>query len=174
MPRKKGPPKWRGSNARELLLEDIKNNIVSDDIEAELVYGMRLEYQVFELTKFKTNLKNLLIFAAKCRARAEDDRAAVDHDALLQTIHDPNRWHGSDAERLLDEDIKAHMFVEGASPMDCWLSRPEYQQFHLEKFRSHLYQGRRAKTSGYWMKKKAATTKGIKLEKEKEIVISEM
>ena len=71
MPRKKSPPKWRGSLARELLLKDIKDNVVCEDIEAELVYGMRLEYQEFELTEFKTNLFNLLKFASKFRARAE-------------------------------------------------------------------------------------------------------
>ena len=172
MPRKKAPPKWRGSRARELLLEDIKENIVSDDILAELVYGMRVEYKEFEFTKFKTNLNNLLKFADKCRDRADDDKAAVEHDALLQT-YDHNKWHGSDAEKLLEEDIKARTFDEGF-PKDFWLSRPEYQQFPLEKFREHLYQGKRPKTSGYWMKKKEALKNGIPLEKEKEIVISEM
>lgn len=154
------------------MLKDIKDNIVCEDIEAELVYGMRVQYLAFEFTKFKKYLSSLLEFADKCRVRAADAKAAVEHDVLLQ-IYDPNKWHGSDAERLLAEDIKAGIFKEGL-PSYFWRSRPEYQQFSLDKFRSHLYQGRRPKSSGFKDKKMRALRSGIPVEKEKEIVISEM
>jgi hypothetical protein len=171
MPKKKKEIKWRSSRAKELLLDDIKNNIISDGIEAEIVFGMHLEYQEFEFKNFKINLKNLLDFVEKSRDRADDDKEAVEHDMMLPAFRQAE-WHGSDAERLLSEDVKNHMFDEGC-PSIFWLTRPEYQQFSLEKFRKHLFQARRLKNSTYWLSKKGKK-KGIKKEKEKEIIISEL
>ena len=165
MPKKKDP-KWRSSRAKELLLEDIKNNIVSNGIEAEIVFGMRLEYQEFEFKNFKINLRNLLDFAEKSRDRADDDREAVEHDMMLAAFRQAE-WHGSDAERLLSEDVENHMLDEGA-PRIFWLSRPEYQQYPLEKFRKHLYQARRSEKSTFWLSKKGKK-KGEKRRKRRKL-----
>lgn len=173
MPKKK-EPKWRSSRAKELLLDDIKKNIVSDGIEAEIVFGMHVEYQEFEFKNFKINLRNLLDFVEKSRDRAADDKDAVEHDMMLPAFRQAE-WHGSDAERLLEEDVANLVFLEDDDPGDCWLSRPEYQQVDLLKFRKHLYQARKKKGKGsvFWLSKKGKK-KGIKQEKEKEIIISEL
>ena len=159
MPKKKDP-KWRSSRAKELLLDDIKNNIVSDGIEAEIVFGMHVEYQEFEFKNFKINLRNLLDFVEKSRDRAADDKDAVEHDMMLPAFQQAE-WHGSDAERLLEEDVANLVFHEDDDPGDCWLSRPEYQQVDLLKFRKHLYQARKKR-------ERAAFFGSAKKEKRKE------
>ena len=52
------------------------------------------------------------------------------------------QWQGSDAQRLLKEDIKAGRLEEyGKRKMDFWLSRPEYcDEFPLHVFRDKIKQ----------------------------------
>ena len=57
------------------------------------------------------------------------------------------RWHGSDAEWLLEIDINNDKHLEPATntPMKLWKSRPnEYQLFPLEVFRKHMDQCKQA------------------------------
>jgi hypothetical protein len=83
--------------------------------------------------------------------------AALAHDRQLrpQATHASNgvpRWEGSDAERLLKEDITAGLHTQMA-PRVLFRTRAEYYEvFTLDQFRGHIAQEvelRKFKTSYY-------------------------
>jgi hypothetical protein len=61
---------WRNSKAKELLYKDIVSGEVNEDMEAEIVYGMKVEYQQYPLKNFRTNLRNLIKVVRKHQERA--------------------------------------------------------------------------------------------------------
>ena len=71
---------------------------------------------------------------------AERDRLACVYDRALYQV-DPNRWDGSEAQKLLKQDVDndLHKFFE--TPKRLWLSRTEYHtKFDLAEFRPHVHQ----------------------------------
>ena len=53
-------------------------------------------------------------------------------------------WDKSEAKPLLHSDIMDGTIRIEDEPKKAWLSRPEYQDYHLVKFHQHLYLGRDA------------------------------
>jgi hypothetical protein len=143
---------WRYSKAKELLYKDIVSGEVNEDTEAEIVYGMKLEYQQYPLKNFKTNLRNLINVIRKHEYRSSRDTAILMHNLKLKPPSTVLLWNGSDAQKLLIEDHKNGWTEDGRTPKELHATRPEYQEFTLNKFRKHLTQVRRAKKARtYWM-----------------------
>jgi hypothetical protein len=74
-------------------------------------------------------------------------------------------WHGTEAERLLKEDVKNSLH-KTMKPRKLHLTRKEYRAFELDIFRGHIYQETRSRLeSGYWLvkKRKKAKKKEAKL-----------
>jgi hypothetical protein len=143
---------WKKSAAKALLYADIVSGDVHEDMEPFLVYGMKVEYQEYEYRNFKTNLRNLLKVVRKHQGRASRDAAAVDNDILVRPPRDNDlSWHGSTAQKLLQQDFKNGFTEDGRKPKDIYDSRPEYKLFKLRTFRHQLYDLRQSKERIYWM-----------------------
>jgi hypothetical protein len=136
--------KWKNSEAKCLLHDDIISGDVPASMEAKDIYNMRPEYKNFEYSKFRTNLKNLRETIAKGYRRMQMDCEAYGHDrAVLKELQAANpqyiAWHESEAKMLLKQDIdegKHHQL----KPSELHASREHYKTFSLKVFRNHIYQ----------------------------------
>lgn len=77
-------------------------------------------------------------------SRSEIDQNAYDNfrQRHPRPTHDHKGlplWDGSDAQRLLKEDM-ANGLHEKGDPIDLWVERAEYQVYDLQVFRDHIYQ----------------------------------
>lgn len=83
----------------------------------------------------------------------KDERAEKDLDAFLTFIKNHPRpshnhrgepqWDGSDAQRLLKEDMAIRKNLQYAKPSDFHDSRPEYGFYGKDCFRQHIHQEKR-------------------------------
>ena len=139
------PVSWGKSEAKRMLREDIIMEVVKPGMNAEFVYKMREEYQLYKFEHFRTNLSNLREAIDKHHQRMKDDCSFYVQDRkLLKEIirkHDPPiiQWHQSEARRLLkiDVDNKKHTMMK---PSQLYKERVEYQDFPPDVFRKHLHQ----------------------------------
>lgn len=136
--------KWKDSEAKCLLHDDILSGAVPKSMAAYDVYNMRPQYQCFEYSKFRTNLNYLREAISKSYRRMQEDCEAYGSDrALLQGVPraGPQNilWHESKARKLLKHDIDndMHKFLR---PSILHSTRAEYMVFSLEVFRNHIYQ----------------------------------
>ena len=80
-PKKPKAPKWRSSEAKKLLYEDICSSKVQPEMTGDEVFLMRAEYKLYKLENFKTNLKNLREGIANNYEKMSKDRAWYKHDS---------------------------------------------------------------------------------------------
>ena len=151
---------WNKSKAKRLLEQDLAMGAISlcgREMGTYEVYISRPEYAAYSLDLFTRRLASLRKTAKGQNARRAADAIAYANDRQLrpQETHNPNgvpRWEGSDAERLLKEDITANLHLQ-MKPKDLYKTRPEYcDVFTLDQFRGHIAQEvklRKFKTSYY-------------------------
>ena len=142
-------PKWRNSEAKEMLFEDICSGAVTAEMDAESVFTMRPEFQLYKLSHFKTNLKNLLEAVGKDHKRMVKDKKFFDHDMKrlkeLRANEPPenydNLWHRSPANKLLEADIKDGLHTR-KKPSEIYRmeGREAYRDFPPDVFRKHVDQ----------------------------------
>lgn len=156
MPEAKAVP-WQHSEAKKVLTSDILDGSASSDMSWRQVFAMREDLYTPYKKNFATNLRNLRKSLKSLQERADEDRAAVVHDLALFPRSSVNprgepRFDGSEAQRLLKQDVANEDEGEGLKPMAFWLSRDEYQVFRLVVFRDHLYQERNQRLrKSYWL-----------------------
>jgi hypothetical protein len=158
------PTPWRFSQAKLLLYEDIVGGLITDDCQAELVYGMRQEFQEYPFANFKNNLKTLCNTINVNQAKADNDKEALLHDMAIRPPKDPNVkvWNGSSAQKLLKKDIDEGKHDE-MTTRELWASRTEYQEWPAKKIIKHVHGLTNArKNSTYWENKKNKTAKLVK------------
>ena len=142
---------WRGSKAKLQLQRDLITGFVSLDktMKAQEVHSKRAVYQQFPLQQFADRLRDMRKRIGAMKEAAFNDNAALQHDRLLYptATHDlvgRPWWEGSDAERLLAEDMENELH-KAWKPKKMWLSRSEYTVFELKRFRDHIYQAQKTK-----------------------------
>ena len=147
---------WEFHPLRERLLELLISNEIPTsykEMGPKAVWDKYCGEKVFQGfnydAAFKRRLLALRKFVAEGKSRALLDRHAFDmarrnHQAPELTSRGEPQWNGSDAQRLLKEDIASNKHI-GSKPEALWWSRDEYQQFYLTTFRSHLQQEERTK-----------------------------
>lgn len=143
---------WRKSDAKKILAKDIKEGVVTLGLDATQVYQMHDGiFLAYEFKNFKANLKTLLLGNTTNLKLAEFDHAALElHPEAADSSSNIPKWNGSDAQRLLKEDVRTGL-NNTLSPMELYRSREEYQTFPLDKFRYHIYQEVRSlKKSAFW------------------------
>lgn len=102
---------------------------------------------------FGTNLRNLTKAIRENQAKAGSDSAAIARDRRIfppsaNTSQGYPRWNGSDAQRLLREDVDAGL-TSSHDPKVLHQIRSAYQALLLAVFRdNHIFQEQR---SGYWL-----------------------
>jgi hypothetical protein len=161
---RKGKPKapsWKNSLARaileELILVGLDRDEDGNDLPVLTIYEMEEEFKKFPLKNFSINLEALRESVQKSADKSLRDSLAV--DGFLNTHPSSNmdaprfnyerypQWQGSDAQRLLREDLKVllhHKLLfkgkDGVTPKLLWLFRSEYHlDFPLVVFRNHIY-----------------------------------
>jgi hypothetical protein len=138
------PPKWQDSEAKEVLRDDIINDVVTADMDARQVYNMRQElYHPYNFGNFALNLKNLTeAILASDHERMVEDAACYGHDIqIVQSLLLPGylHWHRSPAATLLAQDVAdgmRHIYT----PIQLYAMREEYQMFPLDWFRKFIHQ----------------------------------
>lgn len=118
---KKKPTPWSKSKAKQLLREDIIAGTVKPEMDAKAVFLMRPEFQLYKLTNFRTNLKNLTEAIAKGPKKPP-----------------PPKWGKSPAKELLYEDICTGIIKPEMNGDEVYLMRPEFQLYKLNNFKSNL------------------------------------
>jgi len=106
------------------------------------------EFRQFKYPQFRDRLNDLRKQIRQKNNHAARDSAALAHyrgiypKSPLNHRGEP-RWEGSEAARLLREDVQQRMH-ENMPPEQLWLSRDEYQNYHKDTFRQHIHQEVRA------------------------------
>jgi hypothetical protein len=154
------PVKWEKSRAKALLRQAIVDGKVTRAMKRRQVYEMEPEYQEYEFKNFSRNCGTLLNEYEKNYTRANADAAALVHDRTIHPVGPETakgcgypRWQGSDAQRLLKEDIDAGRHKD-REPQELRQTRMEYQAFPLTVFRDHIHQETRSRLGrSYWFNK---------------------
>jgi hypothetical protein len=136
---------WEKSPAKKLLANDIISGTVPDTMHWGEVFGKRPEYQATARRLFANRLKSLREQINRAKGIAANEETALAHDRSLFPVPTHNyrgepRWEGSEAERLLKEDVGngLHKTME---PRQLYQTRPQYHNnYPLEVFRGHIYQ----------------------------------
>jgi hypothetical protein len=135
---------WQHSNAKKALNDDIIKKKVTDGMTALEVYNSRLDCQAYSFAKFEEYLTNLRAAIQKKQGYADRDAAALAHNLPLRPERKTLHWGGSNAQKLLQEDIDSGLHTS-KTPRELWGTRSEYQEFDAKKFQKHLNQERNAK-----------------------------
>jgi hypothetical protein len=138
---------WNKSEAKKLLERDLASGMIpvsGREMGSHEVYASRPEYAAFPVDLFTRRLASMRVLARSQNARRASDAVALMHDRQLrpQATHSSNgvpRWEGSDAERLLKDDISNGLHTQ-MTPRALYNTRTEYQLFTLDQFRGHIYQ----------------------------------
>jgi len=145
---------WHYSDAKELLVQDIKDRTVLSGMHACQVYVMRPEYSDYDYDRFAGYLYNLRITFDELQNLANIDAQALAHDLALGLRKNSKPypiWQGSKAERLLKQDIDAGLDLV-MEPIELHAKRPAYSVYPLTVFRDHIHQELRARRERpYWM-----------------------
>jgi hypothetical protein len=141
------PPKklklWQHSDAKKALSDNIIKKKVTNNMSALDVYNSRLDCQAYSFVKFEEYLKNLRAAIQKKQDFADRDAAALAHDLPLRPERKTLRWGGSNAQKLLQEDIENGLHMD-KKPRELRGTRAEYQDFDSKKFQKHLNQEKNA------------------------------
>ena len=153
--------KWAKSRARKLLYTDVKEGSVplyaiidgKRTTDNKEVYKMHPEYAEWNIDSFGRRLGGLRKIITAKNVRADDDQKAFDkfvenNEVSTMSHKGYIQWQGSDAQRLLKEDIKDGVldhYTKKNYPknhrMEFWLTRPEYcHEFPLHVFRDKMRQ----------------------------------
>ena len=156
-PRKPKNPnwvKWKNSDPRCILIEDLVSGILSLDNKEvsaeeawELMYKHMAEFVDVPFDQFKARLKDHRSQVKKDLGRAQYEEDCLIHDRRLFPRKLTNRrgelvFDVHPAKELLRHDINAEKQLQN-TPKLLWKSRPEYQEFDMNIFRNRIYQEKR-------------------------------
>jgi hypothetical protein len=135
---------WKKSIAKKLLAIDIISGAIPDDMHWTDVYWQRPEFVVTKRRLFCSRLTTLRKSILHDKTTATIEEIALAHDRALfpaptHNYRNEPRWEGSEAQRLLKEDVSANRHA-ATPPKQLYNSRPEYQDYPLKVFREHIYQ----------------------------------
>ena len=156
MARKKAAPPTPWELAKPILEKDYLEGTITESMKPKDVWLMRSEFGSVKYENFRSNLSRMKKTIKAHKERANNDEAGYLHDVAIYTLakETPGYWHGSEAERLLRKDIKKDRRTK-MKPEMLWLSRLQFQEFSLEKFRGHIHQNLRSeRETNYWIVKK--------------------
>ena len=132
---------WRNSAAkRQLECDLIKGDIPLDPrvMGPREIYHRRPIFKTFPYQQFRDRLRDM---RKAIKDAGNNDRFVADNNRHFPTqTHDvkgKRRWGGSDAERLLDEDMLNGLH-NTLKPKKLYLTRAEYQLYELQDFREQL------------------------------------
>lgn len=171
---------WGQSNAKQklkLLLEDEKSWVYDHFDQSNQAKSIEIirqtdgDFAVYKKQNFYSNFRTLKSSVDIERACVQFDRMGFEKEQEKWPITDTlpcgkKRWQGSDAQKLLREDIK----VPGKKnwkPKKLFESRIEYRSWSLVEFRSFLYEEKKWETQGvYWQAQRNMEMRKKRVEEE--------
>jgi len=99
------PTLWETAKAK--LTEEIKAGNIKDECKASYIHKLDPVYQAVKIDNFVSNVRALRKRLKRFQHYAEFDDEALRNDRELHPIEYEGRWGGSEAERLLNEDVKS-------------------------------------------------------------------
>jgi len=148
--------------AKPLLIEDIKNGVVTPEMKPKEVRGLteRPEYRLVPSSNFGQNLARLRKTINEGIKRADEDEIIIEEHRRLYPVDSSNpkfsypRWDGSQAQQLLEDDIAAQKHM-GSTPKELrrQATRTEYQKFPLPVLRGHIWQATKGRESNRYAAK---------------------
>ena len=153
---------WRTSEAKKLLLKDLRHRRVPLDAEKmppKVVYQSREEFQKVDEARFFKNLARYRKEFREKKGFANDDSAALAHDRRIfpkPTVNHRGEptWEDSPAQQWLfrDMDNGLHLTMK---PKELYESRPVYyKNYYLSTFRGHIDQEKRSRRFQHYVKVK--------------------
>jgi hypothetical protein len=154
------PPVWKNSRARvilqQLIVVGLDRDLEGNELPVLTIYNMDDQFSRFPLKRFLINLEDLREQTHEVLDKSLRDSVAVDDyleknppsnmDAPRYNGIRYPKWQGSDAQKLLRQDLKLLLHngslfkgKDGVLPQKIQMSKPEYQQFPLTVFRNHIY-----------------------------------
>ena len=142
--------KWKESNARAILKNDIIADVIPEHMTSRQVWNSREIYQEYPFAQFSTNLGTLRRACQKNKKRMEEDADFYGHDRAIldamqrvslenEATHRSIPWHRSPAKNLLKNDIKENKHLE-MPPSQLRETREEYMAFSKRIFRDRIRQ----------------------------------
>jgi len=168
---------WQDHPVRELLLNALINKEIPTDyrLMAPLdVWNKYCDNDIFEGMEYDAFKRRLLALRNQVKVgwqRAEQDLqsfkiAKQNHPPPPRNHRDEPHWSGSEAQRLLKEDMDNNMHFN-LKPEHLWESRPEYGEFYLSTFRDHLWQEHKTRKYLYTLKLRSEEKKQEKINEAK-------
>lgn len=136
---------WEYSWAKEILRMALVDGDISPQHTYDEMHAWHPEIQETDRRLLPNRVRSLQKQIKDDTGKAEADALAYAHDRSLFPIPTHNhrgepRWQGSEAERLLKEDIKNGIHLT-MSPMEFYDSREVYSTDYSEDvIRHHIYQ----------------------------------
>jgi hypothetical protein len=149
MPKKNKEPNWQNSEAKKLLLQDLRSGAIpldSKSMSPKDAYLKRPEFAEFGgYVNFPSRLRSARQQIDCMNNRAATDSAGLAHDRRIYPKAAKNhrgepRWEGSEAERLLRQDMDEGNHKK-MKPELLYNTRKEYyENYPLKVFREHIHQ----------------------------------
>jgi len=171
---------WGQSDAKQklkLLLEDEKSWVYDHFDQSNQAKSIEVirqkdgDFAVYKKQNFYSNFRTLKSSVDIERTCVQFDRMGFEKEQEKWPITDTlpsgkKRWQGSDAQKLLREDIK----VPGKKnwkPKKLFESRIEYKSWSLVEFRNFLYEEKKWETQGvYWQAQRNMEMRKQRVEEE--------
>jgi len=144
--------KWLGSKAKDQIAQDIIDGLIPSEgkINVKEIFGtMYKDNPLFKdfpwnEERYVDRIQSLRTGIATHYKWAEQDRKAViedlkNHPPPPANIRGELRWEGSDAQRLLKQDVDEDRHKD-LSPSGLRETRPEYKLFTRKVFTKHIDQ----------------------------------
>ena len=154
MARKKTATPWE--IAKPILRELYLDGSIDDAMKPKEVWALQPEFVDVKYENFRTNFAKMKKSIKENQNRADNDETGFLHDMTIYKLAKVSGgyWDGSEAQQLLKRDIRKRRH-EKMKPEFLHLSRSQYQEFSLEKFRGHIHQELRSeRETNYWIVKK--------------------
>ena len=145
---------WSKSKGRKLLFEDIRSGRIPEAMHWMTAYQLHPEFAVGETPEkaeslFAGRLRSARAIIARKAGRSAEELAMLRADRQTHPAPATNhwgepRWEGSEAQKLLKDDVKKKKH-EGMKPKQYYASRPQYEQwgFSAATIKGHVEQEER-------------------------------
>lgn len=170
---KKQPTPWE--IAKPILRQFYLDGTVNDQMKPADVWALQPEFAEVKYVNFRANFASMKRTIKEQKQRADEDEAGFLHDMTIYKLakDSDGYWDGSEAQRFLKMDVEKKRH-EQMKPELLWLSRPQYQEFDLKKFRGHIHQElRRERETNYWIVKKRKKKKAEDAKRNGKVVNDE-
>jgi hypothetical protein len=177
---------WESHPVRKMLYEKLIQGSIpleSKKMGPLAVWNKYCDMDIFEGMEyndtFTRRLNDLRHQARHEMNRCEQDQKAFNihrknFEFSTQDAHGNPVWHGSDAEKLLEQDLNDGLYPTFyKKPRELYISRSQYMEFTLDVFRGHIHQSIKTKKFIHTLKIRDEAKKTAKQAKQEKKIAAE-